>query len=60
MFIHNESSRKEFLTFKGFRSPTLNFYFIEMITIVVDCCMLINKMMFYYNNEFLKNILNIM
>jgi hypothetical protein len=48
------------LTFKGFQSPTVKLYFIEMITIVMDCCMLINKMMFYYINEFLKIILDIM
>jgi len=50
-FIHNESSKKEYLTFKGFQSPTLDFYFIGIITIVVDFFMLINKSMSYYINK---------
>ncbi len=36
---------------KRFRSPTLDFYFIGIITIEVDCCMLINKLMSYYSNK---------
>jgi len=50
----NESSKNESLIFKGFRSPTFYFYFSEMITIEMDYCMLINKMMCYYINKILK------
>jgi len=36
---------------KWFWSPTLDFYFIGIITIVVDYCMLIIKSMSYYINK---------
>jgi len=50
----NESSKNECLIFKGFRNPTLYLYLIEIKTIQVDCCMLINKMMCYYINKIFK------
>ncbi len=42
--IHNWGTKKECLIEKGLQRTTLDFYLFYIIIIVMDCCMLIDKM----------------
>jgi hypothetical protein len=45
--IHNWGTKKKCLTKKGLQKTTLDFCLSYIIIIVMDCCMLIDKMMSY-------------
>jgi hypothetical protein len=49
--VHNWGTKKEWHVFKGFQKTTLDFYLSYIIVVVVDCCMPINKMIFYWINK---------
>jgi hypothetical protein len=52
--VHNWGTKKEWPIFKGLQKTTLDLCLSYIIIIVMDCCMLIDKMMSYKTN---KNIL---
>ncbi len=52
--IHDWGTKKKCLTKKRLQKTTLNICLSYIIIIVVDCCMAINKMMYFEIN---KNIL---
>jgi hypothetical protein len=49
--VHNWGTNKERPIFKVLQRRTLDFCLSYIIIIVMDCCMLIDKMMSYKNNK---------
>jgi hypothetical protein len=43
--IHEWGTRKEWHVFKGLQRTTLDFCLSYIIIVIMDCCMLIDKMM---------------